>query len=286
MSDPLDEFLATLVPPPYDRATASRRREAIEHLLSSSKVSSEYMFESGSWTHGTGIASKSDVDYMAWSSRTRLRLPSSALATLQGTIDNTSTLEVYRVRTRTPVVSVEFFTGPHFEIAPAYYQRSVDDVDVFWIPGRDDEWVLSAPKAHLAYVNEQNDRLGKRVKPLVRLMKAWKYHTSAPVSSFYLEMRVAEYAAGESSIVYDIDLPAVFREMVHVGARAMNDPEGLVGRIPACASEEKRRRTLALMRDAVGNLDRADAARTRGDKNDYWSNMYEVFGGDFPWPSW
>jgi Second Messenger Oligonucleotide or Dinucleotide Synthetase domain len=286
VTDPLDEFLGSLVPPHYDRATASRRRERIQKLLSSSSVSADYMFESGSWSHGTAIAAKSDVDYMVWCHGSRPAVPSGALATLHRTIDNTDGVDVYKVRTRTPVVSVEFFTGPHFEIVPAYSKSSVGGVNVFWIPGRGDEWVLSAPEAHLAYVNKQNDRLGKKVKPLVRLMKAWKHHTKAPVSSFYLEMRVAEYAARETTIIYDIDLPALFRRIIGAGAKDMNDPEGLVGRIPACASEEKRRQTLALMRDTDEHLDRSHEARTRHDKDAYWSNMCDVFGSDFPWPSW
>jgi hypothetical protein len=207
------------------------------------------------------------------------------LATLHRTIDYTGGLDVYKVRTRTPVVSVEFFTGPHFEIVRAFCQRSEGDVIAFWILGWGDEWVLSAPEAHLMYVNHQNDRLGKKVKPLVRVMKAEVLHQSASLVVLP-EMRVAEYAARETSIIYDVDLPAVFRRIISAGARDMNDLERLVGRIPACLSDEKRRETLALMRDAAGRLDRAYEARTRHYKDDYRSNMYDVFGGDFPWPRW
>ncbi len=284
MRDPLEQFIESLAPAQLDRTVASKRREGIERLLSTSSIKSDYLFESGSWSHGTGIAAKSDVDYMAWIDSERPSLPSSALSRLRQVIDDSYGLDVYKVRTSSPVVSVEFYTGPHFEIVPAYYERSVGDTVVYWIPGRDDEWVLSAPDAHLAYVNRQNDRLGKKVKPLVRLMKAWKYCVEAPVSSFYLETRTAEYAAGESSILFEIDLPAVFRTIVAFGARDMNDPEGLVGRIPACASKEKRTHTLSLIRDAMNSLDLADEARRRGNTSDYWSNMYDVFGPGFPYP--
>lgn len=285
MPDPLEHFIGSLVPVQFDRVIASKRKEGIEGLLSTTSIKSDFLFETGSWSHGTGIAAKSDVDYMAWIDSARPSLPSSALSRLRQVIDDSFGLDVYKVRTSSPVVSVEFYTGPHFEIVPAYYERSVTDTVVYWIPGRGDEWVLSAPEAHLDYVDRQNDRLGTKVKPLVRLMKAWKYFVEAPVSSFYLEMRTAEYAAGESSIVYDIDLPAVFRTIIGAGARAMNDPEGLVGRIPACASKEKRARTLSLMQDAVNSLDLADDAKRRGNQNDYWSNMYDVFGPDFPYPT-
>lgn len=285
MGDPLEDFITSLAPEQYDRTVASQRREGIENVLASSSLSSDFLFESGSWSHGTGIASKSDVDYMAWVDSPRPTLPSSALSRMRKAVDETYGLDVYQVRVSSPVVAVEFYTGPQFEIVPAYYQRTVGETIVYWIPGRADEWVLSAPAAHLAYVNDQNDRLGKKVKPLVRLMKAWKYFVEAPVSSFYLEMRTAEYADGESSIWYDIDLPAVLGSIIGHAARDMNDPEALVGRIPACSSDERRRRTVALMRDAVGSLDLADAAKARGDSHEYWSNMYDVFGPSFPYPS-
>jgi hypothetical protein len=285
VADALAEFLWTLVPAQFDRAVASKRKEGIERLLSTAAIKSDYLFESGSWSHGTAIAAKSDVDYVAWIDSARPSLPSSALSRLRQVIDESSYLDVYKVRTSSPVVSVEFYRAPHFEIVPAYYQRSVGDTLVFWIPGRGDEWVLSAPDAHLDYVNHHNDRLGKQVKPLVRLVKAWKYFAEAPVSSFYLEMRTAEYAAGESSIWFDIDLPAVFRRIIASGARDMNDPEGLVGRIPSCSSDEKRTRTLSLMRDVVNSLDLADDAKRRGNPQQYWSNMYDVFGPNFPYPT-
>jgi len=73
-------------------------------------------------------------------------------------------------------------------------------------------------------------------QPLIRLLKAWKYNAAAPVSSFYLEMRAAEYAAREGVIIFDIDLVRVMNVIVAAKARSMNDPAHIVGRIPACAS--------------------------------------------------
>ncbi len=124
------------------------------------------------------------------------------------------------------------------------------------------------------------------VKPLIRLLKAWKHHVNAPVSSFYLEMRTSEYAAGESTIIYDIDLRAVINSIVANDARDMNDPAHIVGRIPGCASDEKRRRTLRLLSSAQANLRQADAAKQAGGRHAYWRAMSDVFGGGYPWPTW
>jgi hypothetical protein len=251
--------------------------------MSSLRVTS--MFESGSWTHGTSIGAKSDVDYMAVATGTRPTWPSSALAAAKVAVKG-SDWKITAVKVSSPVIAVTYYTPPNFEIAPAWYKERVRGFDVYHIAGRGDEWVLSAPGVHLAYVNRQNDRLSKKVKPLVRLLKAWKYHVGAPVSSFYLEMRAAEYAAGETSIIYDIDLRRVMNKIVAADARDMTDPEHIVGRIPACASEEKRRLTMTMLRAAVASLYDANVAKDAGDRSKYWQAMYQVFGSGYPWPTW
>lgn len=143
---------------------------------------------------------------------------------------------VRSVRVSSPAVKVEFWSSPHFEIAPACYFGESGGDDVFHIAGPDDEWLLSAPAAHNRYVTRQNDRLGKKAKPLVRLLKAWKYYTGAPVSSTYLELRTAKYLAGEDCVVYSVDLDRMFRRMIDAELAPMNDPLGIVTRIRPCSS--------------------------------------------------
>jgi hypothetical protein len=284
-TDPLEEFLGTLVPPAPDRAEVSARREQLKGALEKSSLSVEYMFESGSWSHGTGIAGKSDVDYMAWAFGARPERSSSALTVMKRAVEDCD-WKINEAHVSSPVVGVTYYTGPHFEVVPAWFKGEVRGHSVYWIPGRRDEWVISAPRAHLEYVNVQNDRLNKKVKPLVRLLKAWKLAVGVPASSFYLEMRTTQYASGESSIFYDLDLRVMFGKLADEEFRDMNDPQGLVGRIPACSTDDKRRLATRLAQAAEKNLWLAADARERGDASAYWSAMYDVFGSEFPYPSW
>lgn len=286
MSDQtLSVYAGSLAPAGYDRTEASARRSVVQGALRNSSLRVTSMFESGSWTHGTSIKAKSDVDYMAVATGRRPFWPSSALDTAKTAVKGCD-WKIKDVRVSSPVIGITYYTQPDFEVAPAWFKERIGGFDVYWIAGRQDEWVLSAPGAHLAYVSQQNDRLGKKVKPLVRLLKAWKHNVGAPVSSFYLEMRTAEYASGETLIVYDIDLRNVISSMVTAGARDMNDPAHIVGRIPACASGEKRRRTLGMLSTALSSLRTADEARAAGDRQAYWLAMRNVFGSDYPWPAW
>jgi hypothetical protein len=286
MSDStLDGFAASLVPPALDRTTVSGRREAIEEAVKA-KTTSVGLIESGSWSHGTSLKGFSDVDYMSLLPGTaRPTLPSTALSSLKQAISGAH-WSIKELRISSPTVKVTFYEPPHFEIVPAYYKQKHQDISVFRIPGPNDEWIESIPLAHNSYVSEVNDRLSKKVKTLVRLVKAWKYSQTVPVSSFYLEMRTVQYSSDESTIIYDIDLRAVFRKLVLGEMRSMNDPLGIVPRIPATSSESNRITALRLAREALGHLEAAEAAQTNGDRSAYWSHMTSVFGYDYPYPVW
>ena len=281
----LEKFVASLVPPTFDRATVSERRSALESAAKA-KMSCAGFAESGSWSHGTSIAGLSDVDYMAFmSGSARPVLPSTALANMKAALGG-SHWSITSLAISSPTVKVGFHRPPNFEVVPAYYYRDHGDVRVFRIPGPGDEWVESIPAAHNKYVSDINDRLNKKLKPLVRLVKAWKYAQQVHVSSFYLEMRTARRMNDETTIIYDIDLRSVFRALALGEMRDMNDPLGIVTRIPATSSEANRRSALRATQEARDRLEVAEVARQAGDKSEYWCNMAAVFSSKYPWPVW
>lgn len=287
MSEPMDDFLATLIPPAYDRSEVADRRAVLEAALEARPIKAGLFYESGSFAHGTGIVSKSDVDYLAWAtpSSGRPSRPSSALTSLKAALANAD-WRITGLSISSPVVQVRFMRPPHFEIVPAFDSEDVGGNRVWKIPGRGDEWVKSSPSAHKAYVNAANDRLDKRVKPLIRFAKAWKYHVGAPVSSFYLEMRIAEYANTQTTIFYDLDLRIALSKMISNGLADMNDPSKIVGRIPPCSSQANRQTVLRLMQQADDNLRTAYEAKKAQNASAYWTAMTRVFGFDFSWPRW
>lgn len=66
MADPIQVFLDNLIPPAPDRSEVAERRGKIATALDADKLKAGYLIESGSFSHGTGIKAKSDVDYLAW----------------------------------------------------------------------------------------------------------------------------------------------------------------------------------------------------------------------------
>ena len=168
-------------------------------------------FRTGSFGNGTSISGYSDVDYFAEIPTDNLKENSTITLSqvrkaLAKRFPNTG------VRVGCPSVVVPFGTDAKesTEVTPADYIKTTEDEHrVYDIPDCSDGWMRSSPDAHNAYVREVNEDLRFKVKPLIRFIKAWKYYRNVPISSFYLELRVAKFAEDESSIIYADDVKGV-----------------------------------------------------------------------------
>ena len=163
------------------------------------------------------------------------------------------------------------------EIVPADYVGDANGYKVYEIADCAGGWMRASPDAHNAYVRDVNDRLGGRVKPLIRFVKAWKFFRNVPISSFYLELRVAKYASEEKTIIYDIDVRNVLKLLWDGQLANMQDPMGVSGYIPACKSDATRTDALSKLGNAYGRADKArDAARSGNisDAFDWWRLLY------------
>ena len=161
------------------------------------------------------------------------------------------------------------------EIVPADYLRDNDDgYKVYHIADCSNGWMEAAPDAHNAYVKSVDEKLGGKVKPLIRFIKAWKYYQNVPISSFYLELRVAQYASNEKSIVYDIDVKRVLCWLRDIELAKMQDPMGISGYISPCKSNNAYDDAMSKLKTAAT---RAEKAREVADVSiafDWWKLLY------------
>ena len=112
----------------------------------------------------------------------------------------------------------------------------------------------SSPDAHNKYVVEINKKFGGKVKPLVRLVKAWKYYCGVPICSFYLEMRVAKYASQQDYIDYSCDVRNILKWLWDGQLAALQDPKGISGYILPCSSEAQKSDALSKLETAFKQL--------------------------------
>ncbi len=271
------DFLTKLTASESETASAKSHRESIKTRLEKD-FGLVRLFRIGSFGNGTSISGFSDVDYLA------------SLKSNYYSADSTYSLAKVRdslaerfwntnVRVNCPAVAVPFGTkdSERHEIVPGDCVNASGDFFSYRIPDCAGGWMKISPEAHIHYVSELNEKLSSKVKPLIRFIKAWKYFRDVPISSFYLEMRVAKYAIAESSIIYYIDIQRVLKMLWDNQLAAIKDPVGVSGYITACKTEALRKEALSKLETA---LTRATEAREAVGKDkisdafDAWRRLY------------
>ena len=278
------DFLQTLTPTTGESQAAKNHRASIKARLESNFNMTRF-FRTGSFGNGTSISGYSDVDYFAEIPTDKLNNNSTTTLgevrdALKKRFPNTG------VRVSCPAVLVPFGTDAKesTEVTPADYIEDTeeDGYKVYEIPDCSDGWMRSSPDAHNAYVREVDGDLGGKVKPLIRFIKAWKYYRNVPISSFYLELRVAKYAEDVSSILYSIDVKGVFSHLDNIDLARMQDPMGISGYISPCSTQAQLDDAKSKLVTALIRAQKARDAEARGDTKeafDWWDLLYD---GNFP----
>lgn len=276
------DFHSKLTPSAAETEAAKSHRASIEARLKRDFGLRRFT-RIGSFGNGTSISGYSDVDYLAALARDTLTSDSNySLGKVRNSLDdrfpNTG------VRVSCPAVVVPFGTtkSETTEVVPADYVGEDSGHPVYEIADCSGGWMRASPDAHNDYVAQINEKLGGKVKPLIRFIKAWKCFRDVPISSFYLELRVAKYASGERTINYEVDVKRFLCQLRDGKLAAMQDPMGISGYIQAC-------KTQALYEDAMSKLDtaaaRAEKAREEAENGniagafEWWRKL---FNNEFP----
>jgi hypothetical protein len=279
-------FLSWLVPLESEHNTAASHRSSVKSCLEKNFDCYNF-FETGSFGHETGVRHYSDTDYFAVCKRARLKQNSvttlrEVKTALQNTFWRTEGIEV-----KTPAVRIPF--GKHksenLEVTPCAYQGLTETPlgkkAAYAIPAYNGSWMLSSPDAHNTYVKKHNERLSGKLKPLIQLVKAWKFYNNVPIRSFYLELRVTKYAEGVKTIVYDIDLKRVMKMLDDNQLASIRDPMGISGLIDACRTDAKKQDALSKLSTGLSRAEKAVEQRNKDlDKCFHWWDMF--FNGKFP----
>ncbi len=284
VNEGFEEFLGRLTPTQAQREAGAKHRASVKAAIEANLTVNNF-FETGSFSHGTGVRGYSDIDVLVSIGGGK---PESSYTALNWVKDALSArFPLTAVQIRRPAVVVEFAGGYEtWEVIPGFLTgRGGADQLVYDIPGAStgSGWIDSAPKEHLAYVNECNEKPQKgKAKALARLVKAWKYYCNVPISSFYVEMRAAQHVSRQQTYIHVWDICQLLESLEDHELAAMNDPKGAAGRIYACSSESTREDALSKLSTAAGRARKAlDAYRVNDpDTAFYYLNL--LFAGNFP----
>jgi hypothetical protein len=272
-----EDFLSKLKPQTTESEAAKSHRASIEACLKNNFGLKRFV-RIGSFGNWTSVSRHSDVDYLACLPTDQLtQVSTSTLVKVRNALDirfpNTG------VAVNCPAIVVPFGTRKSeiTEIVPADHVGESNGFKVYEIADCAGGWMKASPDAHNAYVRSVDDKLGGKVKPLIRFLKAWKFFRAVPISSFYLELRAAKYASDEKAIVYDIDVRNVLKLLWDGRLAAMQDPMGVSGYIPACKSDATRADALSKLETAFMRADKARSAATSekiSEAFDWWRLLY------------
>lgn len=278
-----DDFLAKLTPSAAERDAAAKHRDSVKEALERKLVVHNF-FETGSFSHGTGIRGRSDVDCLVSIGNDKPASSDTALSWVKTALS--ARFPLTPVYIRRPAVVVAFAGASEtWEVIPGFITgRGTSAQYVYDIPGPSSGWIDSAPKEHLSYVNEVNQKTGVAggAKRLARLLKAWKYYRSVPISSFYLEMRAAQHVNSQNSFIPVWDLCQVLEKLVDHELAPMNDPRQASGRFHPCSSDAKHTDALSKTETAATRARNALDAYNAGNAKDAFYYLGLLFADQFP----
>jgi hypothetical protein len=261
-----------------ETAAAKSHRASIEACLKSNFGLSRFS-RIGSFGNGTNVSGYSDVDYLACLPAASLKQSSSySISLVRDALDIRFPSTGIKVNTPAVVCPFGKYKSEDTEIVVADYIGEEEyGFKNYEIADGNGGWMRISPDSHNHYVAEVDKMHGGKVKPLIRFIKAWKFYKDVPIKSFYLELMVAKYAAGESGIIYDIDVQRILAMLRDNMLAAIQDPMGVAGYIHPCKTDSLKRDALSKLNTAATRAENARIAESNGDTKiafDWWRLLY------------
>ncbi len=247
-------------------------------------------FPIGSFARGTSIRGFSDTDLLAvfrktvftWgdnliNSDTALEKVRMALA------ERYPNSDVYKDDI---AIAVSFSDGRHVDVVPGVFDSMFKEKwPIYLIPDGSGTWMQTSPSLYDAYLSGANTESGSKMLYVAQLMKFWREcrEPRIPLSSFHIEMVLASEEVCKGVKSYSNCMLEILRSLSRRECRAMRDPYGIAGNIPAVKTASQRERALASVTNSRDHAESAVSADRRGDLNEARRQWDIVFNTKFPW---
>lgn len=219
----------------------------------------------GSYARGSAIRFRSDLDLLALLRRNevdwggQIVLPSTLLnrarEALRGTFPGTA------LGRDGQAVVVEFSDNRRIDVVPAWFDEALESGwPLYRIPSGSDGWLATSPELHGKYIAEGDTKAGGKLKSVVRILKYWKQcrDPELPLSAFHLELLLAKEGTCNGARSLAACVADALSLLERRECRALQDPCGISGYVPAASTDAKVDRLLAAVhgsatraRDAV-----------------------------------
>lgn len=272
--------------PSYDTelAAAAGSRRGIDRCLRREFGLERPVFRSGSHRKGTTVGGQSDLDFFAVLPQAEARgiLPASFMAKVRKCL--AKRYSSTRIRASGPAVVLRFGQGNRSaDVVPAVVSTVRGSIPIYRIVASTvaQTWLHTNPEVHAEHFRAADEYSGGTLKPLTRILKAWKYFRSVPISSFYLEMLATTLVPREG-----FTCAQGVREVLQIlstrDLRSLRDPAGISGLLHPCTSEKKRDTAQAKVDYALDHAQRAVRAERNGNHEEAIRQWRIVFTKRFP----
>lgn len=270
-----DRTIRNSWPPTMDRFSPQYRwRRSLMSSLTKELALSRIL-STGSWANGTAIRGHSDWDYFLIRDEDRPDSPAVALEDISTALRYNLEKFVYWEIDRPALCITDPFDGSKLDLIPAY--RSTRHEYTISAPAGD-SWIASNPTAHIAYI-DRADQGNWVVRPLIRLMKSWKYAHSLPISSLYLEMKTSTFVLGGVSQGWLGNFVGVVSSIVRDELRPLQDPSVTKERLLEPLIVDSVSRTGLLKQilsflEVAQRLDAAERSQARDEVDKYFRELF------------
>jgi predicted nucleotidyltransferase len=262
------------------RSTASTRVTGIRDFCDFRFKMDARAFTIGSYARGTLVRWERDIDMLAPLSAAEYwrRYKSSSRDCLYW-FRNALNDEYPRTKVSSrEVAAVLDFTVIRCEVVPAFILPGGGYV----IPDGKGGWQATNPPYHQKLIKDADELHGGKLKPLVKLMKAWKIANKLAASSLHVELLTAEMWRGNTMDSHPYNVAATLKVMPSWLRSSRPDPWQPTKFVDSQLSSEDR--TLAVKtaeRDAQTSAD-AETARAESRTQDAFTHWNKVYRKEFP----
>lgn len=248
----------------------------------------------GSHSRGTAVSGQSDLDLIIYlpgdEARWGGRLVNSdrVLTRVRNTLLERFTTT--RIGKDAQAVVVTFSGDSQVvDIVPAFWTGMVESVSLkkkrplFKIPDGSGGWFDSSPQAHKAYIDGEDEAAGGRLRRTAQLIKFWAAcRQHVVLTSFHLELVLAQSSICRAPGGYAQYLVQVFEILASRRCRALQDPLGISGLIPAARTLAQVEQTLSAVLASLTMARRARQEELGGNTSGAYGLWRRVFNGQFP----
>lgn len=263
-------LLSQIEPTARERQVFEKHRKSVKARLT--RVFPAYQIETiGSYSRGSSVRASSDIDLMIklragerrWGDyrKSSVTVLNKVRLQLQGRFTSTPI-----VRDRQAVV-IRFSGGHRFDVVPAFYVGIGEHKNpLYAIPDGAGGWMNTSPQAHNRFIKGEDVRSGGKLLRVSKLIKYWRTRRTPhlALSSFHLELLLADARVCIGIKRYEECLHEAFALLARRGCRAVRDPLGISGLVPAVNTEPKRARAQRAASLAADQSYRALVAEDKG----------------------